>query len=208
MTIRTTSPSHSTDQDRAPARRIASPRSLHKAMSSSAIAADRSAGGCSPAAAIAASHHCPIAAPPRPRSSPRPTARSSPSLTTRLRAHHRRPADLLVIGCGCRFCRHAGPPIRAASRFPRPGPAARPAVAPADPGNGTRAGAPARPSCHRLRAGDRAGRRRPLRPAHPARRLEAAAPPEVFWGARDAITADPHGHGTGLTSPTEESRRT
>ncbi|HLN66457.1 MAG TPA: hypothetical protein VK280_04185 [Streptosporangiaceae bacterium] len=30
----------------------------------------------------------------------------------------------------------------------------------------------------------------------PARLPEAAAPPEVFWGARDAITADPHGHGT------------
>ena len=42
----------------------------------------------------------------------------------------------------------------------------------------------------------------------PARRPEAAAPPEVFWGARDAITADPRGHGTGLTSPVEESRRT
>ena len=56
MTIRTTSPSHSTDQDRPPARRIASPRSLHKAMSSPATAADR-----------------PPEAAPRQRQSPHPT---------------------------------------------------------------------------------------------------------------------------------------
>ena len=35
----------------------------------------------------------------------------------------------------------------------------------------------------------------------PARLPEAAAPPEVFWGARDAITADPDG-----TAPARRAR--
>jgi hypothetical protein len=58
MTIRTTSPSHSIDHDQ-PARRSASPRSLHKATSSSATAACRSAGGSSAASATAAAQHSP-----------------------------------------------------------------------------------------------------------------------------------------------------
>lgn len=63
MTIRTTSPSHSTDQRRPAARRSASPRSLHSAIGSSATAAADPPG-----------------VPPLPRPPPHPTVRPSRSL--------------------------------------------------------------------------------------------------------------------------------
>jgi len=101
-----------------------------------------------------------------------------------------------VIGSGFRFCRHAGPPISAASRFP--GQARPPVRRSRQPTRAMARGLAHRPGpaviLFMLATGQAADDR--YAQLTPARLPEAAAPPEVFWGARDAITADPHGHGT------------